>query len=162
MRFFRCLVLVFVSSLASGTVLGGQGVAQEIALEFMSDVPLHFCQEAHTALCVMVHYDGPDSPPVGSIVRLDGRAYVVQWIGPGYYLESGLILEPLGEALPGLQGQRWREAFPREGVIHTSVSWSDLDRNEALSALDTLTLETGLVLKIKDVRLRLRVRLADP
>ncbi len=99
---------------------------------------------------------------MGSLVRFDGRAYILQWMGPGYYTESGAILEPLGEGLPGLTGQRWLEVYPDEGAIHTSLSWQDVDRNQALSISDTLALEPGRLLRIKDVRLRLRLRPAEP
>jgi hypothetical protein len=136
--------------------------AQEISLESLSDGPLLLCTPLHKPNCEWVHFEGPGDPAVGSVVRLDGRAYILQWIGPGYYLDSGAILEPLGEALPGLTGQRWREVYPDEGAIRTSLSWQDVDRNQALSVSDTLVLEPGQALKIKDVRLRLRVRPAEP
>lgn len=137
--------------------------AQEISLESLSDGPILPCGVYHKPNCVIVHEDdGPMDLRVGSFLRLDGRAYILQWIGPGYYLESGAILEPLGEALPGLRSQCWLEVYPNEGTIHTSLSWQDVDRNQALSASDTLALESGRVLKIKDVRLRFRVKPAEP
>ena len=136
--------------------------AQEISLESLSDGPLLLCAPLHKPICEWVHFEGPEDPRVGSLLRLDGRAYILQWIGPGYYLDSGTILEPLGEALPSLTGQRWREAYPNEGAIHTSLFWQDVDRNQALSISDTLALESGRAFKVKDVRLRLRVRPAEP
>jgi len=142
-----------------GTALGGQ----EISLEALSDGPLAPCTEFHKPNCDVIHLDEPpaDLSP-GSLLRLDGHLYVLQWIGPGYYLESGVIVEPLGEPLPGLESQRWREVYPNDGAIHTSLSWQDMDRNQALSVSDTLMLEPGRALKVKDVRVRLRVKPAEP
>ena len=50
------------------------------------------------------------------------------------------------------------EVKPREGRAHASRGWRDADRNRALSTSDTLALDGGPELKIKDVRLHLRVR----
>jgi hypothetical protein len=157
----RAVCTVFASVLILSLLAAASG-AQEISLEALSDGPLAPCTEWHKPNCEVVHIDDPGDGRVGSLMWLDGRAYILLWMGPGYYLESGAILEPLGEALPGLQGQRWREVYPNEGTIHTSFSWQDLDRNRALSVSDTLALGPGQVLKIKDVRLRLRVRPAEP
>jgi hypothetical protein len=137
--------------------------AQEIALEALTDGPLLACTDFHRPNCDIFHADKAVDSRVGSLLWLDGRPYILQWIGPGYYLESGVIVEPLGEAMPGLKSQRWREVYPNEGAILVSISWQDVDRNQALSVLDTLVLEPGgVALKIKDVRLRLRVRPAEP
>src|SRR6185295_457994 len=147
MRRAVCTVFAFILILALPVAASG---AQEISLEALSDDPLAPCTEFHKPNCETVHADDPGDGRVGSLMWLDGRAYVLLWRGPGYYLESGAVVEPLGEALPGLQGQRWREVYPNEGAIHTSFSWQDLDRNQALSVSDTLELEPGRVLKIKD------------
>jgi hypothetical protein len=97
------------------------------------------------------------SVAVGTKLSLGGASYVVDWMGPGYYLESGLVLELLGGTSAGLKNQRWFEVYPKQGRIHTSSSWQDGDRNRRLSVADTLTLEDGRTLRIRDVRLHLRV-----
>jgi hypothetical protein len=154
-----CTVFVAVLTLA---LLGSALGAQELSLEALSDDPLAPCTQFHKANCEIIHLDETGDLSPGSLLRFDGRLYILQWIGPGYYLESGVIVEPLGGTLPGLESQRWREVYPNEGAIHTSLSWQDMDRNQALSVSDTLMLEPGRALKVKDVRLRLRVKPAEP
>ena len=154
-----CTVFMFLLTFAP---LAAASEAQEISLEVLSDGPLAPCTEVHKPNCEVIHTDDPGDLSPGSLLWLDGRPYVLLWMGPGYYLESGVILEPLGEALPGLKSQRWREVYPNDGAIHFSFSWQDMDRNRALSVSDTLALEPGQALKVKDVRLRLRVKPAEP
>ena len=119
-----------------------------------------FCQTLHrTADCSTFHVQGLAVSPEGTVLDLDGQPYLVEWTGPGYYLESGIVLQPLGEAKAGLGGQRWLEILPDHGKVHTSSAWKDRDGNRALSVLDTLTLVEGKVLKtlkVKDVRLHVR------
>jgi hypothetical protein len=91
-------------------------------------------------------------------LQLSGRSYVLEWMGPGYYLESGVILQALGPTRSGLGGQRWLEVYPHEGRVHTSRSWKDTDGNRALSASDKLELDADRAVTVKDVRLHLRVR----
>jgi hypothetical protein len=109
----------------------------------------------HTLTCDSFHIDSL-SVAVGTKLNLGGTVYVVEWMGPGYYLESGLVLELLGKASAGLKNQRWFEVYPKQGRIHTSSSWQDGDRNQRLSVADTLTLEDGRALRIRDVRLHVR------
>ena len=157
----RAVCTVFASVLILSLLAAASG-AQEISLEALSDGPLAPCDQFHKPNCEIIHLDETGDLTPGSFLRLDGRLYILQWIGPGYYLESGVILEPLGGALPGLESQRWREVYPNEGAIHTSLSWQDTDRNQALSVSDTLMLGPGRALKVKDVRLRLRVKPVEP
>jgi hypothetical protein len=117
------------------------------------------CDYLHRPLtCESVHWDGELAASVGSAIQLDGRKYILEWMGPGYYLESGLILQPLGDTARGLKGQRWLEVYPHEGRVHTSRDWKDVDKNRALSAFDTLALDSEPALKVIDVRLQLRVK----
>jgi hypothetical protein len=119
---------------------------------------LSYCDTAHNLkTCVSVHIETQLALGVGVVVRLDGADFVIDWMGPGYYLENGLVLEPTGQLFSDLKGQRWLEVYPDEGKVHTSRSWGDRDRNRALSAADTLALDAGPELKVKDVRLHLRV-----
>ncbi len=119
-----------------------------------------YCQTLHrTADCSTFHVQGLTVSPKGTVLDLDGQPYLVEWTGPGYYLESGIVLQPLGEAKAGLGGQRWLEILPDLGRVHTSSAWKDQDGNRALSVSDTLTLVDGKVLKtlkVKDVRLHVR------
>jgi hypothetical protein len=124
---------------------------------------LAYCQTAHRiATCEQFHINEITVTAQGAELSLDGQRYAVEWTGPGYYLESGVILQPLGEARSGLQGQRWLEVYPEHGKIHTSQAWQDQDGNRVLSVSDTLKLGTrkdSRALKIKDVRLQFRARL---
>jgi hypothetical protein len=138
--------------------------AQTIILEAEAGVEaLVSCQWVHVPIsCDQKHIDNVLPPTVGGILQLDGESYIVEWMGPGYHLESGLILQPTGATKRGLRGQRWLEVYPVQGRIHTSRAWKDVDGNRALSASDTLTLRTGPPLGVKDVRLQLRVRPVAP
>jgi hypothetical protein len=138
--------------------------AHMIVLESADGVEaLTSCQLRHDiATCDFYHVDDDSElpPSVGGALRLDGRSYIVDWIGPGYYLESGLVLEPIGAAKRGLKGQRWLEVSPDQGRVHTSRGWKDVDGNRALSASDTLALDAGPGLMVNDVRFQVRVRQA--
>jgi len=117
------------------------------------------CDYTHVLLtCVEKHVDGILGVSSGGIIQLDGEKYIVDWMGPGYHLESGLVIEPLGETVQGLRGQHWLEVYPNQDKVHTSRAWTDVDGNRALSPSDTLTLDSGPALRVKDVRLQLRVR----
>jgi hypothetical protein len=144
--------------------LSGPLAAQPIVLEAEAGVEdLAFCGEYHVlATCQWKHVGDPAGISVGATVRFDDGAYFIEWMGPGYHLESGLILQPMGVSKPGLRGQRWLEVYPGQGRIHTSRDWKDVDRNRALSASDTLQLDSGPAVTVADVRLQLRVRPAPP
>lgn len=122
-----------------------------------------FCHYLHvTSNCSERHVSGVTLTTEGTVLDLEGQLYLVEWTGPGYYLESGVVLQALGEAKAGLGGQRWMEVLPDRGKIHTSSGWKDQDGNRALSVSDTLTLVYGKALKtlkVKDVRLQIRARL---
>ena len=134
--------------------------AQEMILEAEPGTEsLAYCDSFHnTKTCASVHIETQVALSVGTTVQLDGHAYVVTWMGPGYYLDSGLVVEPTGELFADLKGQRWVEVKPHEGRAHSSRGWKDADRNRALSTSDTLALDDGPDLKVKDVRLHLRVK----
>jgi hypothetical protein len=121
------------------------------------------CNYLHNVrTCEQVHIDFVSAQNVGASLQINGRIYIVEGMGPGYYLESGVVLQPADSGVPGLEGQRWVEVYPDEGKLHTSHSWHDLDGNQALSPLDTLALDADGALKVKDVRLLVRVRAAQP
>jgi len=133
--------------------------AQQMILEAEPGAEsLAACSSLHNVkTCEMLHIDTDAAVSVGGSLQLSGQAFVVDWMGPGYYLESGVILEPLGETASGLSGQRWLEVYPHEGRVHTSRSWKDTDGNRALSASDKLELDADRALTVKDVRFHLRV-----
>jgi len=121
------------------------------------------CQWFHRSdTCDIVHIDFVVPLSTGGTLQVDGRPYVLEWQGPGYYLDSGVVLEPLDGGVPGLQGQRWLEVYPQQGRIRVSEAWQDSDGNQALSVNDSLTLDAGRALRVRDVRLNLRVRPAPP
>jgi hypothetical protein len=134
--------------------------AQSLVLEAEPGVyELAYCDMAHIAsLCEYRHIDKVSD----TALQLDGEDYIIEWKGPGYYLENGLVVQPLGETKAALKGQRWLEVSPRQGRIHTSQEWKDLDTDKNLGVADTLVLESGREVRIKDVRLHVRVRPARP
>jgi hypothetical protein len=136
---------------------------QQIVFEAQPGVTeLTACDMLHnTVTCDSFHVE-MSSVAVGTKLTLGGTPYVVEWMGPGYYLESGLVLELLGGTSAELKNQRWFEVYPKQGRIHTTSFWQDGDRNRRLSVADTLTLEDGRILRIRDVRLHVRVRPATP
>lgn len=123
---------------------------------------LSFCDKLHSiGTCDTFHVETL-SVAVGTKLTLGGTRYVVEWMGPGYYLESGLVLELLDGSSAGLKNQRWIEVYPHPGRIHISSSRGDGDRNRLLSVADTLTLEDGRASRIRDVRLHVRASPAPP
>lgn len=150
-----CTVLALILLLLSTRL-----AAQTIVLEAEANVEtLGYCQWFHVpATCVEKHFEGELPPSVGEIAQFSGESYLVEWMGPGYHFESGLILQPLGAAKRALRGQMWLEVYPVEGRRYTSRVWKDADGNRALSPSDTLTFRTGAPLGVTDVRLHLRVR----
>jgi hypothetical protein len=119
---------------------------------------LSFCDSLHnTATCNSVHVETQTALTAGVIVQLDGEDWIVDWLGPGYYLETGVVIEPTGKLIADLNGQRWIEVYPDPGKPHTSRGWHDKDQNLALSSTDTLALDDGPEVKVKDVRLHVRV-----
>lgn len=137
--------------------------AQQITLELEpGDTTLSVCDMAHKTNCDMVHITVVSVVEIGAIVELDNQPYVLDWLGPGYHLDSGVILEPVGETKANLAGQRWVETYPEEGRIHVSRRWKDNDASRRLSVSDTLTLEDGRAARILDVRLHARVTPAKP
>jgi hypothetical protein len=137
----------------------GAARAQQLILETEAGAEsLQSCDSLHNLkTCSTIHFSGETALKVGGTLELDGEPYLLEWMGPGYYLESGVILQPLGEDKAGLAGQRWVEVSPKEGRIHTSRTWDDADRNKTLSAEDALTLDFDGPVKVLDVRLHLRV-----
>jgi hypothetical protein len=155
----RCAILFVLACAAA--LLAGPLRAQEMILEPEDGIDaLKSCDTLHRMVtCESFHYQTVTYLGVGGLVKLDDKSYIVTWMGPGYYLDSGVVLQALGDPVSSaLVGQRWLEVYPEEGRIHVSRSWNDLDRNGALSFSDRLFLESGRELKVKDVRLNLRVK----
>jgi hypothetical protein len=155
-RVIRPAAIVSVLGLA---LLPAAAKAQEMILEAEPGTEsLASCDSAHNIkTCGSVHIETEVALAIGSILRLDGRIYVITWMGPGYYLGNGLVVEPTGRLQADLKGQGWVEVKPREGRTHTSRGWQDADRNRALSTSDTLALDDGPEVVVKDIRLHVRV-----
>jgi hypothetical protein len=153
------LIAALVAAPLAVTLAPAPVRAQQMILETEPGVDsLAFCDSAHNLkTCASVHVETSAPLKTGVVVRLDGADFVVDWMGPGYYLETGVVLEPVGKLFSDLNGQRWVEVYPNEGKIHTSRGWNDKDRNQALSVADSLALDDGPEVKVKDVRLHLRV-----
>jgi len=146
---------LFTAALALVAVAAG---AQQSILETEPGVDaLGFCDWVHDIQsCQRSHIEAQEPLAVGGPLQLDGRAYVVDWMGPGYYLSNGVVLQAAGAAT-GLAGQRWTEVYPRRGAAHVSHGWKDKDGNRVLSPSDTLDLDAGGEVEVRDVRLQLRV-----
>lgn len=111
------------------------------------------CNWVHLPSCEPKHIDGIEND---SLI-LDGQPFVVDWTGWGYYLDSGVVLEPMDEAVSASGRRRWLETYPDQGKVHVSLSWSDADGDGKLSVSDALTLESG-VEAIREVRLHTWIR----
>jgi hypothetical protein len=150
---------VLILTLALAFLTSAAIRSQQLVLELPPGVStLAYCDSAHVVgNCAQVHVETPDAVTTGETVQLNGKLYILDWIGPGYYLDSGVILQAHGKAKARLAGQSWVEVYPERGRVHTSRSWKDVDGNLLLSITDKLTLEDGRVVRIKDVRLNLRV-----
>lgn len=136
--------------------------AQSIIVEAEGET-LAYCEYFHVPLtCEERHKTNEPLPTVGGILELDGESYFVEWMGPAYHMDTGVILQPTGVIKRGLKGQRWLEVYPNQGKIHTMRAWKDADGNRALSVSDTLALDSGSIVMVKDVRLELRVRPVPP
>src|SRR5436305_8618185 len=138
--------------------------SQQMTLELEPGATtLGTCDTGHRlTTCDTFHIDAVSAASVGGTLQLNDQPYVIDWMGPGYHLDSGVILELLGETKANLQGQRWIEVYPHEGKVHTCKEWKDNDHSRGLSVSDALTLEDGRTLRIRDVRLHLRVTPAKP
>lgn len=90
----------------------------------------------------------------GDVIDLEGRSFKVSSIGPGYYVDGGVILRPVGETeATNLSGQQWVEDWPNTGASYTSSFWSDRNADGLVSRSDTLTLDSSKILTVKDVRM---------
>lgn len=149
--------IVLVALLAVCLPMAGHS---EKILTFEADTALAYCEYVHRlGACSVAHVDTVEPVALGTEIQLDGEDYLVVWMGPGYYLEDGTVVQPVESMAAGLRGRRWLEVYPKEGKIHRSRSWRDRDRNKALSPDDILILD-GRAREIKDVRLHLRVKRA--
>jgi hypothetical protein len=161
MQLFRRVILPSaIVSVLGLALFPAVAKAQEMILEAEpGSESLAYCDSLHnTKTCGSLHVDTQVALAVGGTVKLNGQAYVIAWMGPGYYLETGLVVEPTGQLKADLKGQSWVEVKPREGRVHTSRGWKDADRNRALSTSDTLAIDDGPEVRIKDVRLHVRVK----
>lgn len=152
---------IFLSLACAAALLAAPLSAQEMILEPEDDIDaFKNCDTVHrTATCQTFHFQNITYLGVGGLVKLDDESYVVTWMGPGYYLDSGVVLQAMGDPVSGtLAGQRWLEVYPQEGRIHFSRSWNDLDGNGVLGFSDRLFLDSGRELEVKDVRPNLRVK----
>lgn len=154
-----CCLLTLVPAISRAQEPQEPRTSQEIILEAdLGTESVAYCQNLHSMTCASVHVETQTALKVGASLQLDGATYVLTWMGPGYYLETGVVLEPLGDPAADLEGQRWVEIKPHLGRVHTSRGWKDRDGNRALSASDRLALDDGPDVEVKDVRLHLRVR----
>lgn len=143
-------------ALTLGLLSGDLQAQQSIVLEAEPGLnEFAVCDSTHSLLtCEIRHIDKVSD----TALQLDGEDFVIEWKGPGYYLDNGIVVQPLGETKSALKGQRWLEVYPRDGQIHTSRVWKDLDTDRILGVADTLVLDSGREVRIKDVRLHARVR----
>lgn len=151
--------LRLIIALTLGLLPGALTAQESMILEAEPGIDeFAICDTAHNVLtCERRHIDKVED----FALTLDGEEFVIEWKGSGYYLENGLVVQPLGEAKVALKGQSWLEVYPRHGRVHTSQVWKDLDADRLLGVSDTLVFDSGRELRIKDVRLQVRVRPAS-
>lgn len=151
----RLAVILFL-----GLLPGVLDAQEPMLLEAESGVTeIAGCQILHRlSTCDTYHADGLSVTSEGTVLEIEGVRYLLEWSGPAYYLDSGAVVQPLGDVKSGLRGQRWLEVQPQEGRLHTTKAWRDLDADHSLSTSDKLVLDSGEELRVKDVRLHLRVR----
>src|SRR3954454_19532225 len=102
---------VYGAFILAGFLLSPVCRAQEMILEAAPGTStLSYCDMAHNLrTCATVHVETPVALNVGSALELDRKPYVISWMGRGYYLDNGVILEPMGALVADLKGQRWVE-----------------------------------------------------
>jgi hypothetical protein len=147
--FFLVLFLLFPAASRS----------QQMILELEPGATsLAACDTGHRILtCDTFHVNSVSAASAGGTLELNDQPYAIDGLAPGYYLDSGVILQLMGDLKANLVGQGWTEVYPHEGKVHASTAWADNDHSGTLSTFDSLTLEDGRTLRIVDVRLLLRV-----
>ncbi|HEX6904284.1 MAG TPA: hypothetical protein VF789_31535 [Thermoanaerobaculia bacterium] len=155
----RSLPLTLTLALFLGLLPGALHTQEWIFLEADPGVTeVKPCDYLHFETCNRQHVSAITLSSEGTLLELESGQYLVEWSGPGYYLDSGMIVQPVGETKSALKGQRWLEVFPKKGRLHTSIAWKDFDHDDLLSPSDQLILDSGRELTVKDRRLHLRVR----
>jgi len=153
----RVLVLCIVLIAATTAPM----LAQEMTIEAPSGAQaLGVCDHVHvidgSSACAIGHIERKlQIGEATQVVQLDGRDYAVNWTGPGFYLEGGLVIQASGD-VESINGQQWLEVAPQSGRTHSSSHWNDVDGNGALSLADSIVID-GQTLRVKDVRLQARV-----
>ena len=134
MKYYRYpLLALFFFLLLAG--LPGLLMAQDKVVELESipgreDIPENCStwHELYPNYCTSLHQDGFEDNGDGVLspcdyIILDGERRHIDWVGPTYWTDCDLILEPI-EFIPGdPTGQEWLEIWPNFGVPHIIEGW---------------------------------------
>ena len=143
-------------------LLPNAGSAQEMNLEKITNTRtfvLAACDTLHAETgadtCTNFHVEKIKvSADVGQEIVLNGKSYVIDWIGAAYYTASGKVLQATGDDSQGTVGLL--EIRPNLGSLH-QATWQDLDQDGELSVSDMVTID-GRNEPVVDKRLNVRVR----
>lgn len=90
-------------------------------------------------------------------IYLDGERFHIEWVGPTYYLDCDIIMEPMGESNPdGPICEEWIEIHPQHGAIRHVVGWDD-NGDGVVSPCDVIFFHDGLMCHVADVGTNIRV-----
>lgn len=125
--------------------------------------------ELWPSFCAMAHQDSLEDNGDGLLsacdyIYLDGSRYHVDWVGPTYWLDCELIVEPTDFQEGDPTCQMWVEVWPDYGQQWHVDSWQD-NGNGVVDACDVIIVTgpggTGLICHINEVRTNIRVT-GDP
>lgn len=125
--------------------------------------------ELWPSFCAISHQDSIQDNGDGELsacdyIYLDGQRYHVDWVGPTYWLDCELILEPTDFQPGNPVCQNWIEIWPDYGLLWHVDSWED-NGNGVVDACDFITVTgpdgTTLSCHINEVATNIRVT-GDP
>ncbi len=138
-RYSRALLFVLVAALC----LPGALLAQDAVLEYDGG-PLRNCHTDDCSpwhqlfpppMCGISHQDSWEDNGDGCLsacdyLTLDGERVHVDWVGPTYWLDCDIILEPTGDPTSPAECQEWVEVHPNYGNIWHVDDFQDNGDNE--------------------------------
>ncbi len=120
--------------------------------------------ELWPGFCASSHQDAFEDNGDGELspcdyIHLDGHRLHVDWVGPTYWTDCDVILEPI-DYVPGDPScQEWIEIWPNYGALYHIESWEDNGDGE-VGPCDSITLggQPPLDCHITDVGVNIHVR----
>ena len=159
------LYAIALTAVLALVLLPNAGSAQQMNLEKITNTRifvLAVCDTLHAetgdSTCSNFHVDKiKKSTDVGREIVLNGKSYVIDWIGAAYYTASGRVLQATGDGSQGTLGLL--EIRPNLGSLH-QAAWQDVDQDGELSVSDMVTID-GRNEPVVDKRLNVRVEPAN-